>query len=404
MDGIALNLTMVFLFFRISFLHEFIASKLHVDLHILMLLGGLSLLTAFLGGRLTVALKNRSAIYWFLYALCLCVATLGSTWRGGSLPILMDFLRTTLPLLLLIPAVVVTTADLLKVMKAMGWAGIATVALGFSTKELHGGRLVLKDAPSIGNSNDYAAYLIFVFPFIAYLVFAHGRQILQKIMGLVVLPAGLFQLLSTGSRGGLVGITAMLLGVVVIGKPKVKAAILIGVPLFGLIALPLVPSRPMERLQSLFQDSHKDTEAAESSEARTMLLKESIRLTFAHPLFGVGPGEFLDSENKEAQAQGRKGMWHETHNTYTQVSSECGIPAFIFFIAAIGTTFALLWKLKKNADPALSGVARVVLVSMFGFAVSAFFLSHAYDFPLLVSCSLAITLSRLAPRAEGVTA
>lgn len=403
MDGIALNLTMVFLFFRISFLHEFIASKLHFDLHILMLLGGLSLLTAFLGGRLTVALKNRSAVYWFLYALCLCVATVGSTWRGGSLPILVDFLRTTLPLLLLIPAVVVTPDDLLKVMKAMGWAGIATIALGFSTKELQGGRLVLKDAPSIGNSNDYAAYLIFVFPFVAYLVFAHGRPILQKIMGLVVLPAGLFQLLSTGSRGGLVGITAMLLGVMVIGKPKVKAAILIGVPLFGLIALPLVPSKSIERLQSLFQDSHKDTEAAESSEARTMLLKESIRMTFSNPLFGVGPGEFLDSENKAAQAQGRRGMWHETHNTYTQVSSECGIPAFIFFIAAIGTTFALLWKLKKNADPELSGVARVVLVSMFGFAVSAFFLSHAYDFPLLVSCSLAITISRLAPRADGLS-
>src|SRR5689334_1809934 len=46
MQGIALRCTLVFLFFRISFLHEFIASKIRIDLHILMVLGAVSLLIA----------------------------------------------------------------------------------------------------------------------------------------------------------------------------------------------------------------------------------------------------------------------------------------------------------------------------------------------------------------------
>ena len=90
-------------------------------------------------------------------------------------------------------------------------------------------------------------------------------------------------------------------------------------------------------------------------------------------------------------------MWHQTHNTYTQVSSECGIPALILFLMALGTTFRRLSKTTKTTDPVLGGIAQVVFTSMFGFAVCVIFLSHAYDFPLVVSSGLAIAINRLAP-------
>ena len=90
-------------------------------------------------------------------------------------------------------------------------------------------------------------------------------------------------------------------------------------------------------------------------------------------------------------------MWHQTHNTYTQVSSECGIPALILFLIAIGTTLRRLWRTTKAPDPLLAGIAQVVLTSTFGFAVCVFFLSHAYDFPLIVTSGLAIAINRLLP-------
>jgi hypothetical protein len=404
MAGAALTLTTIFLFFRISFLHEFIAAKLHFDLHILMLLGALSLLTAFLKGNLLIAIRNRISMYWIWFALWLCIATVTSSWRGGSFPVLMDYLRTTLPLLFLIPGVIDNTEDLLKIVRTIGWAGIATIGIGFTTKEYAQGRLILKDAPSIGNSNDYAAYLIFVFPFVAYLLFGPGAKSLYRLAGIVVVPLGLYQMLSTGSRGGVVGVAATLLAVLILAKPKVKFAILVGLPILAMIALPLVSSKSLDRLKSVFVSAQHETnernEAEESMQARTRLLQASIKLTFAHPLFGVGPNQFEESEYDEAKAEGRRGMWHETHNTFTQVSSECGTPAFLFFMAGLVSTFISLWKLKSSSDPRLAWIARIVLISMFGFAVCIFFLSHAYDFPVLISCSLAIAITNLLPKSR----
>jgi hypothetical protein len=389
------------MFFRISFLHEFISSKVGIDLHILLLLGVASLLTAFATGNLMVALRTRATILWLLFSLWLCGATVLSSWRGGSFPLVVDFLRTAVPLLLLIPAVTTTSDDLVKIVRTIGWAGIATIALGFSNKVIMQGRMVLSNAPSIGDSNDYAAYLIFVFPFVVYLLFAERRAVVRKLLGFIVIPAGLYQILSTGSRGGMVGAFAAMFAILVMGKPKVKAMILIGAPTLVLLALPLVPSKTIQRFASVFVSSAEDQTAKESSEARQRLLLQSIKMTFSYPLFGVGPGQFMENESKVAKVSGERGMWHETHNTYTQVSSECGIPALIFFVAALATTFRGLWRLRKTSDPLLATIAQFVLISMFGFAVCAFFLSHGYDFPLLIISGLATAITRLLPQSNS---
>jgi len=57
-----------------------------------------------------------------------------------------------------------------------------------------------------------------------------------------------------------------------------------------------------------------------------MLFLRSIQLTFEHPILGVGPGEFMDAEAEEAAVAGKKAMWHFTHNSYTELSSETGLP------------------------------------------------------------------------------
>ncbi len=405
MQRVALHCTMLFLFFRISFLHEFITGKIRLDLHMLMLLGIMSLLTAFLTSRLTIGLGTRTARLWVGYAFCLCLATAGSSWRGGSIGLLLEYLRTNFPLLLLIPAVTYTTNDLIKILKTIGWAGIAVIGLGFSNKVIVEGRMILMNAASIGDSNDYAAYLIFVAPLVVFLLFGPGSKPFHKLLGLIVIPAGIFQVLSTGSRGALVGIAATLALVVVLSKPRVKLAMLIGLPTIALLALPLVPHKAVDRFASLFKSDAEDkTDATASSEARRRLLQQSITLTFTHPLLGVGPGQFMDSEGELAKASHERGMWHATHNTYTQVSSECGIPAFLFYVAAISVTLTRLWKLRNTIDPMLATAAQVMLTSMFSFAVCTFFLSHAYDFPLLVSSGVSIAIFLLAGQSRAPVA
>jgi O-antigen ligase len=196
-----------------------------------------------------------------------------------------------------------------------------------------------------------------------------------------------------------------LLFILFISKPSVKIALVLGLPTLAMLAIPFVPSHAMDRLTTFFRSGDNQTsEATESAEARRRLFEQSITLTLSHPVLGVGPGQFMESEGALAKASGQRGMWHQTHNTYTQVSSECGIPALICFVSALIFTLRRLWKARSADDPLLASVAQVLFISTFAFAVCVFFLSHAYGFAFLISTSLAISIDRLRAMRESAPA
>jgi O-antigen ligase len=91
-------------------------------------------------------------------------------------------------------------------------------------------------------------------------------------------------------------------------------------------------------------------------------------------------------------------MWHETHNSYTQVSSECGIPALLFYLAAIGMTFGVFRRGMKSSDPMTRGVSQILALMLVSFSVCMFFLSQAYGFGFPVLGGFAISLDRLLKR------
>jgi O-antigen ligase len=110
------------------------------------------------------------------------------------------------------------------------------------------------------------------------------------------------------------------------------------------VVLTTMPGKLISRYQTTVSQEADDTDmdsemlasAHSSTQSRKELLRHSLIFTMHHPLFGVGPGMFEVADDAYAKAQGsKKGSWLGTHNSYTQVSSEIGIPAFLFFVAAI---------------------------------------------------------------------
>ncbi len=397
--NLALGLTLSFIFLRFSFLHELLTEKLGVDLHLLMILGGFAVLASLLSGSLLEGFTNKISLVWFGFAGCMLLATLGSVWRGGSLALFYPYLRTTLILVVLIPAIARSSKSLLQVVKTIGAAGLATVLLGLTMNDFRTGRLELSAAgSSISNSNDYAAIIILVMPAIGYLTLRRGSNVVMKLIGICALAFGCFLVLSTGSRGALLSMILSTLYLLKVGSGKVRAAILIGLPLIALVAVPFLPGEASVRLQSLFSNSDQNGEATASKLQRTELLTESIRFTFEHPLLGIGPGTFEVYQAQAAAAQGEKGMWHETHNSYTQVSSECGIPALLFYLAAILLTFLTFSKGRKSDDPDIRAVSSVLALMLVSFCVCMFFLSQAYGFGFPVLGGIAISLDRLLKR------
>lgn len=395
----ALKCTLLFLFFRFSFLHEFISAKVHFDTHILVVLGAASYFACFLAGDFLTAFKERAAWMWCGLGACMILATAFSTWRGGSFGVVLPYLKTTLPLVFLIPAVAYTADDLKKVVNTIGVAGMVTILIGFASSDFKSGRMALGSPGSdIADSNDYAAHMILVLPAIAYLFFAPKRSIIFKAFGALVICGAMYQILSTGSRGGLVGLLITCLYILKKGSSKVRLAILVGLPTLALLAFPLIPHDSAARLKSLFgqdEDTHAADVATESREARKALFWASVHITLHHPLFGIGPGEFMDVQAGIAKDQGERGMWHETHNAYTQLSSECGIPALFFYLAALSMTYLILLRVIKAGLPVTSTLASILSVMLVGYSVCIIFLSHGYNFSMPALSGITIALGRL---------
>ena len=89
-----------------------------------------------------------------------------------------------------------------------------------------------------------------------------------------------------------------------------------------------------------------------------------------------------------------------THNSYTQVSSECGIPALICYCAVLGFCFRSNWRLYRQTrhNPALKDVTTLsfcLLASALVYAVSTFFFHIAYSggLPMQAGFSLALRLA-----------
>lgn len=402
----ALNAALIFFFFRISFLHEFISGHIGVDTHLMIILGGICYVGCIISGSALAALQDRCAWMWIGFTACMTMATATSIWRAASLGEYEDYLKTILPIIFIIPAAVTARQDINRFMAVVGLAGIANTALGFISSDFKAGRMGLEAAGSIGDPNDYAAHLIFLIPAIAYYAFGLKKSFIFKIVGAGSIGAAIYQILSTGSRGGLVSLMAFAVYAVVTGSSKLRVAMLLGGPILVLLALPLVPETSVHRLKTLFSSQQNETseEASESSDARRALLQASIDASLQHPVFGIGPGVFEDYEAGMAAAEGRKGMWHGTHNAYTQISAECGIPALVFVLAGLAYSFRYLRVVVKRGEEPLRGAATALSVMLFGFCVSIFFLTKGYNFNFLIVSGLAIAMKRMLPVAtpEGL--
>ena len=231
-----------------------------------------------------------------------------------------------------------------------------------------------------------------------------GRVLAGGVMVMILVTT-----FRTGSRGAMIGFVAMLLVVFlrapVMGKMKIIVA---GVVFLGFV-LTTMPGRLIARYKTVASEEEVDDpemdasmrESANSSAAsRKQLLRHSLIFTIRHPLFGVGPGMFVVADDAYSKTIGfRKGTWLGTHNSYTQVSSELGIPAFLFFVAVIAMSLKGPYSIYKRTrgDPRLEDMGNAALAlhyCMVVYAVTVLFEHIAYTIMLPVFSGLAASLAR----------
>jgi O-antigen ligase len=178
-----------------------------------------------------------------------------------------------------------------------------------------------------------------------------------------------------------------------------------------LLVLAALPGETIRRFTTFFtiqQEAVTSEEAYESyrkavgsANQRVELLKASLLFTVQHPVFGVGPGMFAVAQNEMAGAFGQAGAWRGTHNTYTELSSEAGIPALVLFLGAMITCWRQLGALRKRNEqlqhPARADIDQAALtirVLMLGTAVQFLFIHAAYSVVFPTIAGLAVGLVR----------
>ena len=387
-----LALTLVYLTY--SRLPEFLPIP---GLALISAVGGFVLV--FLSGNLEQAVKSRVGMGLIALTGVICLGIPFSVWPGGAFHSLRnDWLKQVLIYYILVGGVI-TNRECKKAVYMIAFATATIIGLTFR----HGtvgddGRLVL-GLGTLGNANYLAMYLVIGAPFCFYAL--RNANVVLKLFWLVILVYIAKDVLATGSRAALLGGAAGAIYVFAKSTMFQRALALASVLVLALAVTAFVPGKVLERYNSIFSSSEGAPQnAAEGSkEARIEILKRSLIATATHPILGVGLGQFGVENMGMTSDLGSKADFHSTHNMYTQVSSELGIPAFILYVSLLVFSFRSVGKVMRQtrndataADTyALAYTVRVACVVFF---VTGVFANVAFSIPLLTMLGLTEIIRR----------
>ncbi len=410
---------LVFLLLSYSRIFDFKGASLHLPLITSLIAFTITILS----GRIQYAFSSRIGICLAAFTVWMILAVPFSIWQGGSFHVFTDLWSKSFLLFVMVASLIQTVRQCRLAMYSIagGVLVVAGLCLYFRAT-VEDGRLQLP-AGMLTNPNDVAQVILLGMPFWVFMMIRKRGFPFQRVFaGLCLLPLFIV-LFKTGSRGGL--LTLAVLSVLSFARAPLATKVKLAgaVMLIAVICFPLLPQNIRDRYRTVYTNETATDEsvAQESTQERYQLLLTSLKLTFQHPLLGVGPGQFQVAAMEASSASHSFVHWRETHNAYTQVSSEEGIPAAIFYIAALVYCFKELGAIRKMrrrsqallpaASPGsapqnlgekyedISAMAFCLTLSLISFAVFGFFSSMAYLFFLPTLAGLIAAFGRAA-RAE----
>jgi O-antigen ligase len=330
---------------------------------------------------------------WFVLGLPFAL------WPGGSLRILTDVWLKTVVIFYLLTQTLVTLSRIRLLLWAIILSELVVTGvsiLGSSNVIWIGGRMSGVSLGFLGwNFLGIAAAV--TIPYISAL-FVVARSP-GKILLLVAASAGmLWMLVLTASRSGLLAVMfSVALSLILVLRTgvrgRVAGAVITGV-LFTAIAL--APKVLWERMGTMWDSSsvYGDQIAASaevSKEDHIAVLKRSIQYTLEHPLFGLGLGNFEVASGTQLR---QSEAWVGTHNTFTEISSEAGIPALGMFLALLSLAVRNVRRVARICTPRLEDfelglMARAAQASLLAFAFGAIFAHLAYEYYFFYLVALA---------------
>ncbi len=225
------------------------------------------------------------------------------------------------------------------------------------------------DAKVLGDANYYSMACMLAFPIGFYMYLAETRRN-RRLLLMAMLLLNAVGIAVSGSRGGFLALMAFMAFAAWRAR-KVPQLIL----LVGLLALPMMlfPRNPITRM------IHPDLADRLAAQARLETWKAGLRMSFQHPLTGIGLGQFRPHL---ADYTGKPDLAKLAHNTYLEIAAELGFPCLVIYLWLLWETyrgFELIRRAAFRLDDRLSfSIATGLQGGLVGYLVSSFFLSSEY--------------------------
>jgi O-antigen ligase len=236
---------------------------------------------------------------------------------------------------------------------------------------------------TVGDPNELAASLLVGLALGAGFALSRGCSWALRLGGLLAVPICALGIFLSVSRGGLLALSAMLVaGTVAAGRWRVAAsALLVMVAAGGVLYFTqLAPLPARERVLT-----------ANGGSGRSELWKVGMRIVRAHPVGGVGVGNFQHASASYVLQPGALPSANlifaanpkVAHNTYLQVLTEMGAPGLALFLAMIVVSLGCALRAARTwgrrQDVTMEALARAVFLALIGVLVADFFISVEYS-------------------------
>jgi O-antigen ligase len=351
------------------------------------------------------ALKSKTGIALLLFVVVMAVTTVTSIWRGGSFSYLLTFVGLNVVLFCLVASAPKSIAQVRGLIWILVLSMLFNVLAGTGVDS--GGRLYLTDQ-MFGNSDDVGLMGGFSIPLVILLC-----SRLKRFLGLILGTAGCLGCLIiiglSATRFAFLSLTVTAV-VYFIRARAFQRMLLIFALVFALgTAVVFLPKSSIQRFSTLSeifsggpQNNGSSLSEADSSFLDRQLLAEDAMAAFiAHPIFGVGPDNFIVWR---WEYLGRRGM--RPHDVYLQTAAEEGIVGVILYATFLLQSLRTLQRSTKAMPGWEEGqtIALALQLSMVYFCVSGLFINvqmHAHQF---IIAGLSVALLRFRDEYKAATA
>ncbi len=346
--------------------------------------------------------KPREVRYllWFIVLVFLSVPLAMDP--GESIGQIKDvFLKVTLVFFVMVSATT-SYARLLRLMRLAVLCG-AAIAAGTLKAYVAGEDLVLHYRATgviggmFGNPNDLAFALCLLIPLALGLCLTSGTLPSRLLyLGSAGLMAA--AILVTYSRGGFLALTILSLYLFSVMRREMSRLATLFLPIV-LATMVIKPSLYAERILSIFSAGADSGIGMGSAAARLALLVRSLQTFAFNPkvwLVGIGIANFhIVSIHEQV-----------THNSYLEVLTEIGLPAFLIYLRFLFSAFTGLGRFMAPESavtgvPGLRTMAAVLRASLLAYMVGSFFGSVAYQWYLYYIAGFAICLRQIGAAAAA---